>query len=213
MKIKFGFVLLLLLPLAAWGQDGTLQYTNHVHSLFISLAGKSAAQPSPLGTTQVVSIHGNLARMQMGPMTMLFNVQKQEVTFLNPVRKTYTKISLPQLFTRLHQAMAMAKARKPSPGLAALKNMQIQTRLSRIAAQPAQILGIPVMERKLTVSMSMPLPMRPGMPAPPAAMPSSMAMRMVMRFWFARQDAVASHPALASLERISRTSARLLNPT
>ena len=213
MKIKFGFIVLILLPLAAWGQDGMIQYTNHVHSILMSLAGKKVPHQLALGTTQFIAVHGHHARVQMGSMVMLFNLQKQEVSWLNPVQKTYTKLPIAHLFAMLHQALAKVEAQKPSAGQAALKNMRIHTELSRIAAHPARILGIPVIERKLMMTMAMPLPARPGTPTPPAAMASGLDMRMVMRFWFARQDAVAAHPALASLERISRASARLFDPT
>lgn len=212
MKTKIGLMVLMLLPLAAWGQAGMIQYTNHVHSIFMSLGGNPAAQPSPFGTKQLIAIHGNHARVQIGPMVVLFNLQKQEVTWLNPAQKTYTKLPIAKLFSQLHQALAAAEAKKSSPALDQLKNLKVHTALSRPVARPTRILGIPVFERQFVMTISMPMPAKPGMPAQ-AGMASGMNMRMVMRYWYARQNAVAAQPVLAGLERISRASARLFNPT
>jgi hypothetical protein len=202
-----------LLALSLAAQDGSIHYQNRVQSVFMALQSAVAA---PAMSRSVIEVHGQRCRLKLGPLAMLVNFKNSEAVIMNPARREYSRIALNKFSAALQEKFGAlqghAAKTKPAPAQRWLKNLIIHTRMSPAIHSSRTILGIPLIQRTIRVSLKLPSPPRPAGAAAPPMPGGGMSFRIALRVWYATPAAVDAHPALQCLQQMSRFTAQVINP-
>lgn len=202
------FLMLLSFTIAApvLRADVTVRYKTEVHAQ--QLPG--AASPNAIPPATILQIKGNKAFTNFGLGSSLLDSDKQEVTVLDATHKLFATVLMKDYAGELPSLMP-SMPNLPPAAQQILDSMKTDVG-SRKTGRTDTILGIQVEETEWTISLAIPLP--PGVPAPSGIDPSQPVtiMKMVLQSWSATPEEQERQPAIKEWIAYSSNSARLLNP-
>jgi hypothetical protein len=197
------FVLVLAAACApsAW-TDITLRYT--FDAKFASfLPAEAQAQAKQAMSTAMpheshVRIKGNRAYSDAGPLGMIADYGRNEVTLLDPKTKRYATVGMSEFADKLGGLQKPPVI--PPEAQQMLRNMHFDVQ-SKKTGQIGLIQGIQSEENLITLTMQM-----PGMPG------AASAMRMEIHAWLAQANEIRRVPALQELADYSARVTKAMDP-
>lgn len=154
-------------------------------------------------TATSIRMKGNKGYTTAGNWTEIFDFVKQEVTVIDPARKTFASMPASQFADKMAGALPQA----PSEHMQAMQQAMasIKTNVdSRMTGKTAEIQGVQAEEREVTVTMDIPMP--------PGINQAGPSLRMVMHIWTAKKEEALRVPAIRELTGYQAWQRYVLNP-
>ena len=176
-KNIYAAIVLALALCAALGlrADVTIRYQSEFKpSAALQPIMEKAGQPLQAGSSASIQMKGNKAYTTSGNWIQIFDFVKQEVTLVDPARKTFATFPVSELADRMAGVMPEATSKEMQAAQQAMASIKTDVS-SKMTGKQAQIQGVQCEERELTLTMDVPLPTTVNQTGP--------TMKMVMHIW------------------------------
>jgi hypothetical protein len=180
------------------GADVTIRYKTEIEA-----AAPVPASDLGKGMSYSMSMKGAKGLMTGSGMTVIMDLDRQQVTLLDPVHHKYATIPVSEYNDKMvaalpHPDLKMEESTKNL--LAGLKTKVESQKTGRTEA----IQGVNAEEREITLSMEFPVPQGVKMP--------DMGMKMVMQIWSAQRGEALRVPAVRELSGFNLFQRYFMNP-
>ena len=174
--------------------DVTIRYLTTFKTAAPPMAAASSITLPDMSHT--IRMKGNHGALTDQNTTTLMDFARQEITVIDAASRKYATIPAAQYAARTAGAVPRLDSGPNGPKTSHLE--------SPMTGRTETIQGVPAAEREITTAIETPMP--PGLPQ------SSLSLRLVIRIWTARPEAVLRIPAVRELSGFQRWQTYFMNP-
>ena len=155
------------------------------------------------GPAVSVRMKGNKGYTTAGAWSEIFDFAKQEVTLIDPARKTFATLPASQFSDKMAGAMPQTNTDQMQAMQKAMES--IKTHIdSKMTGKTAEIQGVQAEEREITLTLDVPLPTSMAQTGP--------TMKMTMHIWTATKEEALRVPAIRELTGYQAWQKYMMNP-